>query len=250
MKVRLQPLPSDDAELDTQRGRVDPLPTTHSRLLIGEPALRVDLAVERFVAFAAVGAVWAPGRKQSGSPCRLAARWTHMSNGKTVVRSLGQPGDLGWVVMVHGEVYATEFGCDVGLEVMTAEDVVGYATRHSSREGAWIAEVDERRAGCVFCFMGDEGTAHLRYLLVEAWARNNHVGGRLVDECLDFARDAGYARIQLSTDDPVVAGQLYRSRGFNFVEERPHKKFGADLTDYFYELDLLDGGQTQQTVPT
>jgi GNAT superfamily N-acetyltransferase len=166
-----------------------------------------------------------------------------MSKRKIVIRPLGQPGDLGWVVMVHGEVYATEFSCDMSLEVMVAQDVAGYATRHSPREGAWVAEVDQRRAGCVFCFMGDESTAHLRFLLVEPRARNEHVGGRLVDECLDFARRVGYARMQLSTDDPVVAARLYRSRGFTFVEDKPHHKFGVDLTDYFYELDLLQGGE-------
>lgn len=165
------------------------------------------------------------------------------SNPKIVIRALGQPGDLGWVVMAHGEVYASEFGCDASLEVMVAQDVASYATRHNPREGAWIAEVARRRAGCVFCLMGDESTAHLRFLLVEPWARNEHAGGRLVDECLGFARQVGYTRMQLSTDDPVIAARLYRSRRFTFVEEKPHHKFGVDLTDYFYELDLLHGGE-------
>ena len=167
-----------------------------------------------------------------------------MSNPKTVIRSLGQPGDLGWVVMAHGQVYASEFGCDTSLEVMVSQEVAGYATRRSPREGGWIAEVGRRRAGCVFCFMGDESAAHLRFLLVEPWARNEHVGGRLVDECLNFARQVGYARMQLSTDDPVIAARLYRSRGFTFVEEKPHHKFGVDLTDYFYKLNLLHDGET------
>lgn len=172
-----------------------------------------------------------------------------MSKPKIVIRSLCQPGDLGWVVMAHGEVYATEFSCDTSLEVTVAQDVASYARRSRPREGAWIAEVDRRRAGCVFCFTGDESTAHLRFLLVEPWARNEHVGGRLVDECLDFARQVGYARMQLSTDDPVIAARLYRSRGFTFVEERPHHKYGVDLTDYFYELNLLDGGETPTDAP-
>lgn len=173
-----------------------------------------------------------------------------MSNSEIVIRSLGQPGDLGWVVMAHGEVYASEFGCDTSLEVMVAQDVASYATRHSSREGGWIAEVDQRRAGCVFCFMGgDESTAHLRFLLVEPWARNERLGGRLVDECLNFARQVSYARLQLSTDDPVIAARLYRSRGFTFVEEKPHHKYGVNLTDYFYELNLLRSGETPADAP-
>jgi len=72
-----------------------------------------------------------------------------MSKPKIVIRSLCQPGDLGWVVMAHGEVYATEFSCDTSLEVTVAQDVASYARRSRPREGAWIAEVDRRRAGCV-----------------------------------------------------------------------------------------------------
>ena len=81
-----------------------------------------------------------------------------------VIRELGQPGDLGWVVMAHGEVYAAEFGWDTTFEALVARIVADYAGgRDPAREAAWIAEVDGRRAGCVFCVAGDEqiGRAHV-----------------------------------------------------------------------------------------
>jgi GNAT superfamily N-acetyltransferase len=156
------------------------------------------------------------------------------------IRPLGRPGDLGWVVMAHGEVYAAEFGWDTSFEALVARIVADYAAAHDpSREAAWIAEVDGKRAGCVFCVAADEHTAQLRILLVDPSARGRRLGGRLVDECLSFARRAGYARMRLWTNHPLVAArQIYLSRGFRLVEEEPHHSFGVALSGQVYERDL------------
>lgn len=154
------------------------------------------------------------------------------------IRPADRPGDLGWVVMAHGEIYAAEFGWDV--EAVVARIVADYSTDHDpEREAAWIAEVDGRRMGCVFCVAQDETTAKLRILLVHPDARGRHLGGRLVDTCLDFARAAGYTRMQLWTNDPLaVARRIYLDRGFVLTEETPHRTFGIDLIGQTYELDL------------
>lgn len=160
-----------------------------------------------------------------------------------VIRPLDRPGDLGWVVLAHGEVYAAEFGWDTSFEALVARIVADYAAdRDPARDNAWIAEVDGRRVGCVFCVAADATTAQLRILLVDPSARGQRLGGRLVDECLAFARRAGYARIRLWTNHPLVAARhIYLSRGFRLVEEEPHHSFGADLVGQVYERDLLTG---------
>src|SRR5437868_9077870 len=90
-------------------------------------------------------------------------------SGQTVIRRVGRPGDLGWVVMAHGEVYAEEFGWDSSFKALVARIVADYAAgRNAAREAAWIAELDGRRVGCIFCVRdpGHPGTALLRILLV------------------------------------------------------------------------------------
>lgn len=156
------------------------------------------------------------------------------------IRRLGTPGDLGWVVMAHGELYAREFGWDASFEALVAKIVADYATSHDDvREAAWIAESDGRRVGCVFCVAADEQTAQLRILLVDPSARGRGLGARLVDECLSFARGAGYKRVKLWTNHPLVAArQVHLSRGFTLTQEEPHHSFGADLIGQVYELDL------------
>jgi len=159
---------------------------------------------------------------------------------KIRIRPLDRPGDLGWVVMAHGEQYAVEFGWDASFEALVARIVADYATdSRPGRQAAWIAEMQDQRIGCVFCVAADETTAQLRILLVEPPARRRGLGGRLVDECIAFARGAGYSRMKLWTNDPLVsARQVYIARGFRLVEEERHHSFGVDLIGQVYELDL------------
>lgn len=163
-----------------------------------------------------------------------------MNDIRAVIRPLGEPGDLGWVVMAHGEQYAKEFGWDIGFEALVARIVADYAADHDpSREAAWIAELDGRRVGSVFCVADDGNTAKLRILLVDPAARGHRLGSRLVAQCVDFAREAGYERIRLWTNDTLAAARrIYLAAGFRLVEEEPHHSFGADLIGQVYELDL------------
>jgi len=99
------------------------------------------------------------------------------------IRRLGNPGDLGWVVMAHGEVYDAEFGWSTDFEALVARIVADYAAGHDpQREAAWIAELNGRRVGCVFCVtdLKDTTEAKLRILLVHPAGRGHGLGGRTI----------------------------------------------------------------------
>ena len=157
-----------------------------------------------------------------------------------MIRDLGVPGDLGWVVMAHGEQYAAEFGWDASFEALVARIVADYAADHDpAREGAWIAERDGRRVGCVFCVRKDDETAQLRILLVTPEGRGLGLGRELVDRTVAFARAAGYRRLVLWTNEPLAAARrIYLERGFRLVDEERHRSFGAELVGQNYELAL------------
>lgn len=162
---------------------------------------------------------------------------------RVVLRRADRPGDLGWVVMAHGEVYEEQFGWDTEFEALVARVVADYATDHDpAREAAWIAEVDGERAGCIFLVAGDEpGVAKLRILLVTPTARGLGVGSRLVERCLAFARDAGYRQVTLWTNDVLVsARRIYESFGFALTEEQSHHSFGHDLIGQTWTLELRE----------
>ena len=163
-----------------------------------------------------------------------------MDNGGVTIRALDRAGDLGWVVQTHGEVYQAEFGWDTSFEALVARIVADYAADHDpAREAAWIAELDGRRVGGVFCVAADEHTAQLRILLVDPAARGHGVGGRLVDRCVTFAQQVGYRRMRLWTNQPLAAARrIYLARGFRLVAEEPHHSFGHDLIGQTWAMEL------------
>ncbi len=151
-----------------------------------------------------------------------------------------QPGDLGWVIQRHGEIYGDEYGWNLDFEVLVTKIVGEYASKHKpDREQAWIALVDGARAGCIFCCQRDQETAQLRILLVEPWARGLGIGSRLVQECIGFANQAGYEKLTLWTNSVLVsARRIYEAAGFRLVSEQRHESFGHSLTGQNWDLDL------------
>lgn len=158
---------------------------------------------------------------------------------QVVLRDPG-PGDLGWVVQQHGEVYAREYGFDTTFEALVAEIAAKYIREfRPGREKGWIAEVDGERAGSVFVVRQSDTVAKLRLLILRPEARGLGLGGRLVDECIAFARAAGYRRMVLWTQSILVAARgIYASRGFVLKESEPAEAFGQRLVSETWELKL------------
>lgn len=151
-------------------------------------------------------------------------------------------GDYGWVVERHGVLYKRERDFDETFEACVARIVADYAASHDpAREAFWIAEVGGRRAGCVMCVQrpGHPGTAQLRVLLVEPSARGLGLGRRLVEECMDFARKAGYRSMYLSTVEGLGAAHaIYRKAGFRIVRQEAVQQWGHALVDQDWMLDF------------
>lgn len=151
-----------------------------------------------------------------------------------------RPGDMGWIIHRQGLLYAREYGWNIEFEALVADIVARYVRDFDPRtDRCWIAEKDGKVVGSVFVVRHDDATAKLRLLYVEASARGLGIGHRLVDECLRFARQAGYRKMVLWTNSVLVdARRIYEKAGFRLVEEEAHHSFGKDLTGQTWSLDL------------
>jgi len=151
-----------------------------------------------------------------------------------------RPGDIGWVTHRHGVLYAAEYGYDVRFEALVAEIAAHFVQAFDvERERCWIAERDGEILGCVFLVSKTRTVAKLRLLLVEPGARGLGLGARLVDECIAFARHAGYRKIVLWTQSELLAARcIYEQRGFRRIAQEAHKSFGRDLVAETWALSL------------
>jgi GNAT superfamily N-acetyltransferase len=149
-------------------------------------------------------------------------------------------GDIGWVVQRHGALYAEEHGYDMRFEALVARICGEFFERGDTKhERCWIAERKGKNIGCVFVFRKSPRVAKLRMLLVEPSARGMGLGSRLIDECIQFARSAGYRKMTLWTHRSLrAARRLYRAAGFRMVKSVPNPSFGRKLVDEFWDLEL------------
>lgn len=149
-------------------------------------------------------------------------------------------GDVGWVIERQSRLYAGEYGWNDEYEALVCEIGAAFIRNFKpGKEFCWIAERDGERLGAVFLVQKSEDVAQLRLLHVERAARGMGVGSRLVAQCVETARRAGYRRIVLWTNDVLAdARRLYERAGFSLASEERHRSFGKDLKGQYWELDL------------
>ncbi|MDB5425164.1 MAG: hypothetical protein JWQ29_2580 [Phenylobacterium sp.] len=187
-----------------------------------------------------IGGLSAPSRERlTGALAEVEQLLAAPPPGPVILRR-HRPGDMGWVVERHAILYGREYGWGAGIEAVTARIVADFLEHHDpDRARCWIAERGGERLGCAFLVDDGEGVARLRLLLLEPAARGLGLGRRLVDECLAFARAAGYREVVLWTHAVLTAARgIYAAAGFQLEKTWTHDEFGVEEVSETWRLAL------------
>jgi DNA-binding MarR family transcriptional regulator/N-acetylglutamate synthase-like GNAT family acetyltransferase len=151
-----------------------------------------------------------------------------------------RPGDFGWIVKRNAELYAQEYGWQAPFEGVCAQIVADFVNKFDPQwERCWIAEMDGENVGCIFVARDSDTVARVRLLIVEPKARGLGLGARLVDECIRFARRAGYKKMTLWTHSVLTAARhIYEKAGFKLVRTERHSSWGPPVVSEHWDLDL------------
>jgi DNA-binding MarR family transcriptional regulator/GNAT superfamily N-acetyltransferase len=205
----------------------------------GTRAFRALDARSRTEVSTMLGALADPERSRLVGAMQTVERLLQGQAAEPVLRA-HRPGDMGWVVQAHGELYAREYGWDERFEALVARIAADFIDRFDAqRSRCFIAEVDGERVGSAFVVPRSRSVAKLRLLIVEPRARGRGLGRRLVEACIAFAREKRYRRLVLWTQSNLAAARaIYASCGFKLKRRERHATFGVKLTGEYWELAL------------
>jgi GNAT superfamily N-acetyltransferase len=151
-----------------------------------------------------------------------------------------RPGDFGWIIKRHAELYAQEYGWTEPFEALCAQIVLDFLNKNDSKyERCWIAELDGENVGTVMMVRDSDEVARLRLLLVDPKGRGLGLGTRLVDEAIRFAREAGYKKVTLWTHSVLTAARkIYQNAGFTLTSSEKRHTWSQDVVAEFWDLEL------------
>ena len=148
--------------------------------------------------------------------------------------------DRDWLVTQHRDLYARDEGFDESFGVLVGQIIDDFLAEHDpTREAGWIVQRGEDRLGSIFCVSLDASRAKLRLFLLTPEARGQGLGRRMLETCMEFARDCGYSGMQLWTHESHrAAGALYARNGWTMTDSRPVVSFGRDNVEQTWEILL------------
>jgi GNAT superfamily N-acetyltransferase len=152
------------------------------------------------------------------------------------------PGSLGRVAELHGQYYHQHWNFGLYFEAKVATELAEFLEHYDpQRDGFWTAVQDGRVEGSI-AIMGQNAHkdgAHLRWFIVSDALRGKGAGKRLIDTALDFCRGAGYKRVYLWTFEGLDAARyLYEKTGFRLAEQRKGSRWGKEVNEQRFALEL------------
>lgn len=156
------------------------------------------------------------------------------------IRTQLKPGDIGYIIYLHGTLYAQEYELDQTFEGDVAIKMGEFAKTYDPNKDFFaVAELNGQIVGSIVINGLPDEIALLRWFLVHPDARGRGLGHQLIDNALGFCRERGFKKVRLWTISELkAAAHLYKEAGFVVTREETHEIWGATRTEQEYELTL------------
>jgi N-acetylglutamate synthase-like GNAT family acetyltransferase len=159
-----------------------------------------------------------------------------------LIRTNIKTGDIGYIIYLHGLLYAQEYDLDYTFEGYVAEGMGQFARLYDPHKDYFaVAEDHEQIVGSISIVSQPDRTAQLRWFLVHPVARGQGLGRKLIDGALVFCRQREFKSVFLWTvSELTTAAHLYKEAGFRLTGETTHELWGAVRTEQRYDLSMSD----------
>ncbi len=158
---------------------------------------------------------------------------------ETHIRNDLKPGDLGYIIHLHGYFYSHDCGFGETFEPYVAISLSEFIRYRKERERLWALDYRNRVAGSLAVVQHSKDSAHLRWFFLHPKVRGCGAGRALLKEAITFCEVCDYKQIFVWTVDFLTAAKkLYEKNGFQLTEERKHQIWGRELSEQRYALSL------------
>jgi GNAT superfamily N-acetyltransferase len=169
----------------------------------------------------------------------MGSRDTRIPPPDVTIRCTLRPGDIGYVIYLHGVLYAAEYGWDSTFEAYVAGPLADFGKSHNDRERIWIVEKGGTVAGSIAIVEASTDEAQLRWFLLHPSLRGQGLGRSLMEEAINFCKENHYSSVFLLTESALTAAaRLYESSGFQMILQNTHELWGTVVTEQRYDLIL------------
>ena len=154
------------------------------------------------------------------------------------IRTIIKPGDFGYIIHRHGDMYAKEYNHGVSFEMYVAEGICEfYQNYDATKDRVWLCEHQGKIIGSLFLQHRENNKAQLRYFFIEKAYRGIGLGKTLMKLYMDFYKEKGFTSSYLwTTDELNTAAAIYNKQGFILTEELPNDAFGKTVIERKFEL--------------
>lgn len=156
------------------------------------------------------------------------------------IRTNLQPGDIGYIIYLHGTLYKKEYDYGIAFETYVARGLNEFITNYNpEKDGVWICEHSNQVIGFLLLMNRGNNSAQLRYFILQPIYRGIGLGRKLMGEFMRHLKSKNYKHAYLwTTNEQEAAAYLYRKAGFTLTEEKNSTAFGKPLQEQRYDLYL------------